>query len=233
MVLKTALILVGSFAVIQALFRVFLPILRRSLSANLTPALCGIYFDSAFRKVLYPPGALVRRMGLSEMKGSRVLEVGCGSGAFTVAAAEAMGGKGVLYAMDINPKMLRRLVEKLKKRVDGYPSNLTLINGSAYRIPFEENSFDLVFMVAVLQEIPDGLKALREIRRILKPGGTLAVTELLEDLRAQIEDGEVGAARRFYSRKNPWGRMELHRQVQERPGIAEYPQLIVYFTPAK
>jgi ubiquinone/menaquinone biosynthesis C-methylase UbiE len=181
MVIKTALVLAGTVVIVQTLLRVFLPILRRSLAVNLTPALCGVYFDSAIRKVLYPPRAAVRRMNLAGMKGSRILEVGCGSGAFTIAAAEAMEGEGALYAMDINPKMLGRLAKKLDGRIDGSLRNLFLVNGSACRIPFEDGFFDLVFMVAVLQEIPDRLKALLEIRRVLKQGGTLAVTELLED----------------------------------------------------
>jgi len=51
----------------------------------------------------------------------------------------------------------------------------------AYDLPFVEGSLDLVCMVNVLPEIPDRGKALREVRRVLTPGGILAITEFLPD----------------------------------------------------
>ncbi|MBI5401367.1 methyltransferase domain-containing protein, partial [Candidatus Wolfebacteria bacterium] len=56
-----------------------------------------------------------------------------------------------------------------------------LIQASAYNLPFENNFLDLVYMITVLPEIPDRQKALAEIKRVLKPGGILAVTEFLPD----------------------------------------------------
>lgn len=52
---------------------------------------------------------------------------------------------------------------------------------SAYELPFEDSTLDLVCMVSVLQEIPNRHKALLESRRVLKPGGILAITELFPD----------------------------------------------------
>jgi ubiquinone/menaquinone biosynthesis C-methylase UbiE len=48
-------------------------------------------------------------------------------------------------------------------------------------LPFDNGSLDLVYMVTVLQEIPDRNRALHEVNRVLKPGGVLAVTELFPD----------------------------------------------------
>ena len=109
------------------------------------------------------------------------MELGCGSGAFTTFAARAVGKQGKVYAVDIQPKMLKQLEGKLAKAENQDISNIELKQASAYDLPFEENSIDLVYMVTVLQEIPDRGRALREIKRVLKPDGILAVTELLPD----------------------------------------------------
>ena len=111
----------------------------------------------------------------------RVLEVGCGSGAFVTFVARAVGKTGKVYALDIQPAMLRQLKVKLTKPENQDIKNIKLILGSAYKLPFEDNSIDLVYMVTVLQETPDKQKALKEAGRVLKPGGVLAVTEFLPD----------------------------------------------------
>jgi len=111
----------------------------------------------------------------------KVLELGGGSGAFTTAAAEAVGEGGTVYAMDLQRRMLRQLQEKLARPANQQPVNVELMQASAYHLPFADGSLDLAYLVAVLQEIPDRARALREIRRVLKPGGVLAVTELLPD----------------------------------------------------
>ena len=111
----------------------------------------------------------------------QVLEVGCGSGAFTTFVARAIGEKGKVYALDIQEKMLEQLKNKLLKPDNRDIKNIEMINKSAYELPFENNSIDLVYMVTVLPEIPDRNRALLEIKRVLKPGGILAITELLPD----------------------------------------------------
>ncbi len=53
--------------------------------------------------------------------------------------------------------------------------------GDAYELDFPDESFDLAFLVAVLGEIPDPVRALREIYRVLKVDGVLSITEMLPD----------------------------------------------------
>jgi len=109
------------------------------------------------------------------------MELGCGSGAFTLFVARAVGEEGKVYAVDIQPAMLKQLERKLARAENQDIKNVELKQAGAYHLPFEDGALDLVYMVTVLQEIPDRARALREIRRVLKPGGILAVTEFLPD----------------------------------------------------
>ena len=143
------------------------------------PAFIGRFLDSNLRRKIQPPNKLICRSGIKE--GMQVLEIGCGSGAFTPFVARTVGEKGKVYALDIQPKMLKQLEQKMSIPENKDIKNVKLIHGSAYKLSFDNNSLDLVYMVTVLQEIPDRNKALQEIKRVLKPSGILAVTELLPD----------------------------------------------------
>lgn len=110
-----------------------------------------------------------------------VLEIGCGNGAYTPFIGRAVGDKGVVYALDIQSKMLQELKTKLDKPEFKDINNIKTILGNAYELPFEDHSIDLICMITVLQEIPDKARALKEAKRVLKNKGILAVTELLVD----------------------------------------------------
>jgi len=143
------------------------------------PAFIGRFLDSDVRRWVQPPGKLIERSGIEQ--GMTVLDLGCGSGAFTFFVARVVGERGKVYAVDIQPAMLKQLERKLAKAENQDIKNIEPKQASAYDLPFEDGSIDLVYMVTVLQEIPDRSRALREISRVLKPGGILAVTEFLPD----------------------------------------------------
>jgi ubiquinone/menaquinone biosynthesis C-methylase UbiE len=143
------------------------------------PAFIGRLLDSGYRRKIQPPSQLIERSGIK--KGMQVLDLGCGSGAFTPFIARTVGEKGKVYALDIQADMLKQLDRKLSKPENRDIKNIKLIEGNAYELPFEDSSLDLVNMVTVLQEIPDRGRALQEVKRVLKPGGLFAVTELFPD----------------------------------------------------
>jgi ubiquinone/menaquinone biosynthesis C-methylase UbiE len=143
------------------------------------PAFIGRLLDSGYRRKIQPPSQLIERSGIK--KGMQVLDLGCGSGAFTPFIARTVGEKGKVYALDIQADMLKQLERKLSKPENRDIKNIKLIEGNAYELPFEDSSLDLVNMVTVLQEIPDRGRALQEVKRVLKPGGLFAVTELFPD----------------------------------------------------
>ena len=173
-VLRGIAILVG----VLFLYQIVVRIVRRVFPFP-APAFIGYALDTDARRWMQPAGALVERSGIRE--GMRVLEVGCGSGAYTTFVARAVGARGEVHALDIQPAMLAQLARKLQQQAHRDIENIRLHEGSAYELPFEPASLDLVYMVTVLPEIPDQERALAEVRRVLKPGGILAVTEFLVD----------------------------------------------------
>lgn len=143
------------------------------------PAFIGRLLDSGYRRKIQPPEQFIERSGIKP--GMKVLDLGCGSGAFTPSVARMVGTRGKVYALDIQADMLKQLERKLARLENRDIKNIKLIEGNAYKLPFDNASLDLVYMVTVLQEIPDRNRALREVKRVLKPGGFLAVTELFPD----------------------------------------------------
>jgi len=143
------------------------------------PPFVGRFLDSKLRHWVQAPDTVIRRSGVEQ--GMTVLDLGCGSGAFTTLLARVVGAQGKVYAVDLQAGMLDQLKRKLSRAENLDISNVEIGLADAYELPFEDDSFDLVFMVAALQEIFDRGRALREARRVLKPDGILAVSELLPD----------------------------------------------------
>jgi protein-L-isoaspartate O-methyltransferase len=77
------------------------------------PAFIGHLLDSGYRRRIQPPAQLIERSGIK--KGMQVLDLGCGSGAFTPFVAREVGEKGKVYALDIQADMLEQLEKKLSK----------------------------------------------------------------------------------------------------------------------
>jgi len=189
MVIKILLMILGLFALYQVIIRIF-----RKLFHFPAPAFMGQFLDSDFRRKLQPADKVIERSGIK--RGMRVLEVGCGSGAFTTFAARVVGEEGKVYAVDIEPKMLKQLETKLNRPENQNIKNIKSIQSNAYKLPFENDFFDLAFMITVLQEIPDRHRALQEIKRVLRPGGVLAVTEFLPDPDYPLKSTTIKAVKR-------------------------------------
>lgn len=143
------------------------------------PPLLGPFLDSPLRRLLQPVPRVIERSGIQP--GMTVMELGCGSGAFIPSVARLVGEKGKVYGLDIQPAMLRQVKRKLARPENKDITNVELKQASAYKLPLPDASLDLVYMVTAFPEIPDRGRALREIKRVLKPGGILADTELLPD----------------------------------------------------
>lgn len=181
MILNTFLWLLSPFFYILGIFLMYQILIRiiRKLIHFPAPAFIGRFLDSDYRRRLQPPEKVIQGSGIKS--GQQVLEVGCGSGGFTTFVAQAVGPTGHVHALDIQPEMLTQLENKLALPENRDIRNISLHLASAYELPFEDENLDLVYLITVLPEIPDQLRALKEIKRVLKPGGVLAVSEFLPD----------------------------------------------------
>jgi ubiquinone/menaquinone biosynthesis C-methylase UbiE len=110
--------------------------------------------------------------------GERVLEIGPGTGYYTLDIAEWVGTEGRVEIFDLQQEFLDHVGGRAAER--GL-RNVVPTQGDATALPYEDGSMDAVVLTAVLGEIPDPVAALREIRRVLKPGGRLVVGELFGD----------------------------------------------------
>ncbi len=102
--------------------------------------------------------------------GERVLDVGCGTGIVARRAALAVGKRGAVAAIDLNEGMLRvaRGIEVPTA------ASIEWRQGSATALPFPDGAFDVVLSQQMLQFVPEPPIAVREMRRVLTPGGRLA-----------------------------------------------------------
>ena len=99
--------------------------------------------------------------------GDQVLDVGCGTGSLTFAAARHAQVARIV-GVDLAPAYLERA------RQAGSDARITFLEGEAYELPVDDDSFDRVFSFLVLQFIPDPARAIAEMRRKAKPGGVVA-----------------------------------------------------------
>jgi ubiquinone/menaquinone biosynthesis C-methylase UbiE len=112
-----------------------------------------------------------RLVELSGIKpGDQVLDVACGTGVVSRVAAERVGATGGVVGLDFSPAMIavaREIRQPLGPAIEWLEAN-------ALAMPLPDNSFDVVLCQQGLQQIPDRVTALREIHRVLKPGGRFA-----------------------------------------------------------
>jgi SAM-dependent methyltransferase len=128
------------------------------------------------------PHPLITRARLIEIleprPGERILEVGPGTGYYTLDVAESVKPDGELDILDLQQEMLDHTMRRAAER--GLV-NVTPTRSDATALPYEDGTFDAAFLVTVLGEIPDQEAALRELARVLRPGGRLVVGEVVGD----------------------------------------------------
>ncbi len=98
----------------------------------------------------------------------RVLDLGCGTGIVARLLRERLGGAARIAGLDVSPPMIAK-ARTLAPELDWH-------EGNAMALPFADGSFDVVMCQQMLQFVPDPRAAVREIRRVLAPGGRLLVS---------------------------------------------------------
>jgi demethylmenaquinone methyltransferase/2-methoxy-6-polyprenyl-1,4-benzoquinol methylase len=127
--------------------------------------------DSPLRQKFDNPDQLVRASGIKSDQ--TVLEIGCGSGFFSIAAAKMVGSKGKVYATDIHPMAIAETRTKIHQT--GL-ENVIVEKDDAMNSAFADATFDLVLLYGVVPAPVIALPELtKEIYRLLKPNGVCAI----------------------------------------------------------
>jgi ubiquinone/menaquinone biosynthesis C-methylase UbiE len=141
------------------------------------PSACP-YSQRFWVEAPHPLITRARLRGILEPRaGERVLEIGPGTGYYTLDLAEWVGD-GAIEVFDLQQEMLDHTIRRARER--GL-ENVSPTRGDAQELPYDDDRFDAAILITVLGEIPDQDAALREVARVLKPGGRLIVGELLGD----------------------------------------------------
>ncbi|MBN8190749.1 demethylmenaquinone methyltransferase [Bacillus sp. NTK074B] len=109
---------------------------------------------------------------MSVKPGSKALDVCCGTADWTLAIGKEVGDSGQVVGLDFSQNMLSIGQEKVK-----HTNNIELIHGNAMELPFDDNTFDYVTIGFGLRNVPDYLHVLKEMNRVLKPGGMAVCLE--------------------------------------------------------
>lgn len=150
------------------------------------------FFNERLRRVLE---------AIAPLSGGKVLEVGCGPG---ILLSRLRSSKLELYGLDRCPEM----IAEAKKRTAGASVKLTV--GRGQQLPFEDQSFDVVLALGVLEYLPELKEGLNEIARVAKPNAVIVVSML-----------NVLSLYRSWERfvYFPWrdSRFVLHRKTDAKP----------------
>jgi ubiquinone/menaquinone biosynthesis C-methylase UbiE len=162
---------------------------RRAQGRGTYPHELAFLLTHPARKLIHSPARLARCLGLEALPaGARVLELGPGPGYYSPEIARHLP-RGRLALCDLQIEMLRKARRRLRR---AGLANWSCTQAEASALPFAPASFDVVFLVAVLGEVPDPPACLAAVARVLRPGGLLSVTELPGDPDA-LKESEVRA----------------------------------------
>lgn len=148
--------------------------------------------NSEERRRQLMPVETLKRLGYHE--GGTFADIGCGTGLFTFPASE-IGGSAQIYAVDVSEEMLGdvRSVAAKKSIV-----NIITVKSDAYDFKLSDGAADFILICAVLHEIDDKARFIKEAKRICKTGGKIAVIDFGETdtgfgppMRMRIKSGET------------------------------------------
>lgn len=128
--------------------------------------------DNPERRKILPPEQTLVRLGLKE--NDLFVDIGCGTGYFTLPALDIVGPGGKVYGLDTSEDMLNKLKEKAGTKGLERPM---LINTEEYDLHLEENSSTFVLMSNVLHEIDDKVRIINAVKDLLIQNGRVAIIE--------------------------------------------------------
>jgi ubiquinone/menaquinone biosynthesis C-methylase UbiE len=135
------------------------------------PSRLAWFLTNPFRKIIQPPRRLINAARVRS--GHHVLDIGCGPGYFTIPLAEKVGRSGSVTVNDVHDKMIR----KLRRNVAlSDQANVFFQSGELHELELK-NEFDVVIMFWVIHEMTEPDANIREVMRLLTPGGRCFIAE--------------------------------------------------------
>jgi ubiquinone/menaquinone biosynthesis C-methylase UbiE len=177
------------------------------------------WYDKTTRRDLPEFKALARKVAAGLEPGAKVLEIAPGPGFFAIELAKI--GKYEITGLDIS----KSFVEIAKRNARQEHVEVNFRQGNASQMPFAEASFDFLLCRAAFKNFSDPVGALREMRRVLKPGGRALVIDLRKDVNKKALDEyirglKVGALDAFMMK---WTfRLMLIRRAYTKQQFAEF-----------
>ena len=159
----------------QLILRAWWDRLRGRLQPSPCPYTLAGVLDMPGRQLLAGPARILAAFGICS--GQTVVEIGPGTGFYSLEAARRVGPSGRLICVDIQEEMLR----ETRRRMEAAGLAADFVRADARRLPFRSASVDHAYLVTVLGEIPERDTALLEIKRVLRSGGHLSVSEQFPD----------------------------------------------------
>lgn len=170
------LILLVIFGIFFFAIFVLLRIIRKYHKFPVPSFMTRLIDNPIRRKFIQKPAKVAERLKLKP--GMSVIEIGSGKGSYTKAIAREVLPNGKVYAIDIQESVIKRLKKRLEKE---NINNIIPKIDDAYNLSFEDSSIDRAIMIACLPEIPEPVRALTEIKRILKSDEIISLSEMLRD----------------------------------------------------
>ena len=148
---------------------------------------------------------------LNIKEGEEVLEIGFGTGNALIKIAGSIGKNGSAHGIDISPKMLEIASKKINR--SGLSGRVKLLCRDAVKLPYPDNKFDAVFLSFTLElfDTPEIPKILKEIKRVLKPGGRMGIVSLSKD-----------NGRSLFLRLYEWAHIKFPDSIDCRPIFASH-----------
>jgi ubiquinone/menaquinone biosynthesis C-methylase UbiE len=182
-------------------------------------------------KGMFGPGMAdehrIARLLLALGPGDGVLDIACGPGNFSREFARAVGEVGLVAGIDASRPMLERAVRDAPLAgVD----NLAFVHGNAVALPFRDQSFDAVCCFAAFHLFDDPFKALDHMRRVLTPGGRIALFTTCHGRSAPLRAFETIMERRsgmrMFEQKEVTGALERRGFIDIRQRISGFTQFV-------
>lgn len=162
---------------------------------------------------------------LQLMPGQRVLDVCCGSGASAIPAAELVGPGGSVTGVDLAENLLELARDKARQQ---QLDNIRFQSGDMTQLRFAADSFDAVVCVFGIFFVPDMEAALRELKRVLRTGGKLAITtwgsRFFEPATAAFWNSVRNVRPDLYKGFNPWDRISAVDDLRSLLVSAGFPE---------